>query len=151
MLESSTPLISKVDLLNRKFYLEHSYQDLPEGEIKKDTERTLKEQAQADDRFWFSNCNSISGLNKYKQKYPQGRHVNEIALRRESIQKQEEQRTKATEQTWHGIKTVLKYGGLTICAIILLWAVYTALTTEYKITWASIAPLAYAAKRLFDW
>lgn len=151
MLQQSNSPISKQVLNDRKQYLEQHHDDLPPSELKKDTEKTLKEIEKADDAFWNTNCGSLSGLKKYQEKYPQGKHISEIPSKRSLLEYQKAQRNDQVDNALSTTKAVLKYGGLVVCVGLFILVIYTAITSDYKITWATLAPLAYATNRLMEW
>lgn len=148
MLQLSNPPIPKTELINRQQFLKKSHDDLPQGELKKDTELTLKKIELADDNFWYYNCNSLSGLNKYQAKYPDGKHITEIASKRDQL---ERQKVKGQENVDNTLKSFFKYGGLIVCVGLFFLIIYMAITTNQKITWATLAPLAYITYRLCEW
>lgn len=151
MLQKSNPPISKQVLNDRKQYLEQHHGELPSGELKKDTEKTLKEIEKADDSFWNTNCGSLSGLKKYQEKYPQGKHIAEIPSKKSLLEYQKAQRNEQVDNALSTTKAVLKYGGLLGCVAVLVLIIYAAVSSGQKLTYATIFPVLYVAYRLYEW
>ena len=151
MLQQNNPPISKQVLNDRKKYLEQHHDELPSGELKKDTENTLKEIEKADDAFWNINCGSLSGLKKYQKKYPQGKHISEIPEKQCLLERQKAERQEKVDEALSTIKAVLKYGGLVGCVAVLALIIYAAISTGKKLTYGTIFPLLYVAYRLYEW
>lgn len=151
MLQQSNPPISKQVLNDRKQYLEQHCDELPQGELKRDTEKTLKEMEKADDLYWITNNSSLYGLKKYEQRYPRGKHISEIITRRYQLERQVTERQEQIDDALSTTKSIFKYGGLTVCAGLFVLVIYTAINTDSKITWTTLGPLFYITYRLKEW
>ena len=79
----------------------------------------MKEQEDLEEAFWNTHKQSLSGLKDYKLRYPNGKHIHEIASIQSAVVQQEEQNKKQKERT----KTVIEFIGGALCVAILIGAI----------------------------
>lgn len=107
---------------------------------------------ECDDAYWKLAKSTLIGLQNYKKLFPQGKHISEYEKQEKTLkQERNKTRNEQIDKTIGNIKVVIKYAGLAFCVFVAIGVVYAAITTEYKITAAGIAPLAYAFYTLSKW
>lgn len=150
-MQMDDPPIPYEDLNERKQYLENHYDELPQGQLKKDTEESLREEEKADDVYWNRNCNSLSGIKKYQKRYPKGKHASDIELKRSQLEKQKNERNKNIDNTLYTIMAIIKYGGMAIFIGLIILVIIFSIVNDSKISFAAIGPLGYVVYQLSEW
>lgn len=99
--------------------------------------------------FWKNNRNSLSGLNTYKTRYPNGRHIPEC----ESLLQQYRRLSNKADlkETWSVVKAIIKYTGLSICAILLIVVIVICIKTKTWPVAGSVGPIYAAYHYLEKW
>ena len=151
MMEMKNPPIPTIELKKRKEYLEQHHDELPKGHLKKNTEDTLKEREKADDAFWNKNCGSLTGLEKYQKKFPNGKHISEIEQKRSQLEKQKIERNESIDNTLNTIMSIIKYGGMAIFIGLIILVIILSFVNDNKTYLAAIGPLGYSVYQLSEW
>ena len=119
------------------------------GHINGENTQSNKGKIDDEEDYWRKNCNSIQGLHSYKHLYPYGRHIQEC----NSLLRQYNRLSNRADlkETWHVIKAIVKYGGLTICAILAIVVIIVSIKTRTWPVAGTVGPIYLASYYLDKW